>query len=296
MQSLPSLGPLALVLVLVAGAGAPAPAGEMFIESCNLGCSNGSGGQEVTCDVFHIYASQEIRVRFSKPVDLGSVDSSSFRIVDVTNGIVAVGTFLLDEVDSRTLIFRPDLHFDGAGNPVWGFESNSPYQILIPGEAQGDSAPLIQSTDGFANQSRMSCTVLTDLGVPPAYNHCRSTSNSAGSGAIMGWSGSTSITADDLILSVQGAVPGEMGIFFAGHALPIVPAGDGVRCAGGLTRRLLPPQQIDAQGNAQLAFDFAGFPYGFAGDTWYFQFWFRDSAAGGAGFTFSDGLTVRFFP
>jgi hypothetical protein len=31
-----------------------------------------------------------------------------------------------------------------------------------------------------------------------------------------------------------------------------------------------------------------------AGSTWHFQYWFRDSAAGGAGADLSDGLTVTF--
>jgi hypothetical protein len=33
-----------------------------------------------------------------------------------------------------------------------------------------------------------------------------------------------------------------------------------------------------------------------AGSTWNFQFWYRNPAAGGAGFNLSDGLSIRFCP
>ena len=32
------------------------------------------------------------------------------------------------------------------------------------------------------------------------------------------------------------------------------------------------------------------------GSTWYFQFWYRDSAAGGAAFNLSNGLSATFCP
>ena len=33
-----------------------------------------------------------------------------------------------------------------------------------------------------------------------------------------------------------------------------------------------------------------------AGETWNFQFWYRDPSAGGAGFNFTDALSITFCP
>jgi hypothetical protein len=33
-----------------------------------------------------------------------------------------------------------------------------------------------------------------------------------------------------------------------------------------------------------------------AGDTWNFQFWYRDPSAGASGFNLSDGLSIVFCP
>jgi hypothetical protein len=81
-----------------------------------------------------------------------------------------------------------------------------------------------------------------------------------------------------------------------------VPFGDGVRCAGGTTFRLLPALAIGATGAVQRPVDFtvAPQPNGqgliLPGSSWHFQFWYRDPMAGGAGFNFSDALSAYFCP
>ncbi|MFT5050953.1 MAG: hypothetical protein ACI8QZ_002360 [Chlamydiales bacterium] len=157
-----SLLPLGL---LACSSGSSGGTGDMFVESCSLGCNNGSDGGQVFCQIINAFENQEISVLFSEPVDPASVDASTFRVVEVGAGNSPGGQFLIDPSNARRLIFRPSLSFDQNGSPVFGFKSNTSYQIIIPGEGQGDSPPYIRNTGGGNNQSRMQCTIFTDQGV-----------------------------------------------------------------------------------------------------------------------------------
>lgn len=134
----------------------------MFVETCSLGCSSGQGGSQVFCSIVNTSQNQEIAVLFSNPVDPLSVNASSFRVVKVATGTTPLGTFVIDALNPRRLIFRPDLSFGPSGIPEFGLEANTAYQITIPGESQGDNPPFITSTAGRPNQSRLQCTILTD--------------------------------------------------------------------------------------------------------------------------------------
>ncbi|MCP3915211.1 MAG: hypothetical protein GY711_06630 [bacterium] len=139
--------------------------GEMYVSFCSLGCTNGRGGESVFCAVVDVFQNQEVAVRFSEPIEPSSVSSSSFRVVDVSNGTTPPGQFFLDPTDPRRLIFRPALTFDEFGTPVHGFEDGHAYEILIPGTAQSDDPPFIRSVAGRANSSRLRCTILTTGGI-----------------------------------------------------------------------------------------------------------------------------------
>ena len=60
----------------------------------------------------------------------------------------------------------------------------------------------------------------------------------------------------------------------------------------------LPIQATDGFGEADRTLDLNNMPGGpiTAGQQWNFQFWYRNPAAGGAGFNLSDGLSVTFCP
>jgi len=125
--------------------------------------------------------------------------------------------------------------------------------------------------------------------------YCTSAPSSVGPGARIGFAGSTSVAAGDLVLSVSGAVPGQSSLFYYGGAALELPFGDGFRCVGagesGIAR-LFPVQTVEADGSAMRAF-----ASGAALSTLYFQFWYRDPLGpGGAGFNLSDGLCVGFCP
>ncbi|MDP6539494.1 MAG: Ig-like domain-containing protein [Planctomycetota bacterium] len=139
--------------------------GAMYVESCSLGCANGSDGAQIGCSIVNVGRNVEITLLFSEEVDLSSVNSSSFRIINTTNGSVPVGTYALDPDDARRLIFRPALTFDEVGNPLFALEEDATYEVLIPGENQGDSGPYVQSVGGRRNTSRLQCTIRTTEGL-----------------------------------------------------------------------------------------------------------------------------------
>jgi hypothetical protein len=128
----------------------------------------------------------------------------------------------------------------------------------------------------------------------PTQSYCTTSPNSVGAGSLMGSSGSTSVAAADFVLRETGAPPFRSGIFFYGAQQVSAPFGNGVRCAGGSTVRL-PVLQTDASGAAAQPLAYANGPID-PGETWNFQFWYRDPIPGGASFNLSDGLEVHFVP
>ena len=74
----------------------------------------------------------------------------------------------------------------------------------------------------------------------------------------MGYSGSASYFANDLVLECYGAVPNQFGIFYYGPNQIQVPFGDGFRCVGAglLGTYRLPVQQADSFGDVYCPLDF----------------------------------------
>jgi len=135
--------------------------------------------------------------------------------------------------------------------------------------------------------------------------YCVTTPNSAGPGARIDALGSTSLAANDLVLTVAGAAPGKVGLFFYGPGSTQSPLGDGTLCvAGGSAgiQRLQPPLLLDAQGAGARALDHGALPQPpaagavTAGSSWRFQFWYRDPQGGPAGSNLSDALLGVFCP
>ena len=129
-----------------------------------------------------------------------------------------------------------------------------------------------------------------------ASQYCATTPNSADAvGGIIGYTGSINVGANDLVLQATG-IPNSVGIFFFGNNQTNVPFGNGIRCVSGQIFRLSPA--MATSGNmATRAVDFtsSGNETNIGpGETWNFQFWFRDTPGGGAGFNLSDGLEILF--
>ena len=138
---------------------------------------------------------------------------------------------------------------------------------------------------------------LIDCAGPATY--CQAGPNSSGAGALIGWSGSGSVSANDLVLDVVGAAASKPGIFYYGPNQIEVPFGDGYRCVGGAVKRL-PVVFTDSFGDVSYALDLtdASLPTATisVGDVWNFQFWFRDPPGTLATFNLSNALSVPFTP
>lgn len=136
--------------------------------------------------------------------------------------------------------------------------------------------------------------------------YCQASPNSVGEGAHIASGGTTSISAGDMTLLVQGSIPGQFGIFFYGSAVIEVPFGDGMLCVGAggtIIHRIYPADVADLSGNVSRQLDFTVPPASSGqgaitpGATWYFQYWYRDpSGPGGSGFNLTDGLSATFCP
>jgi hypothetical protein len=125
-------------------------------------------------------------------------------------------------------------------------------------------------------------------------NFCSASPNSVGPGAFMSWVGTTSIATNDFQLTISGLPPGAIGIFYTGNQETLVPFGNGLNCIGGPVLRF-GAMNADSLGTLQRPIDFNVFPgnqMSSDGTPWYFQFWYRNPAGGGAGFNTSDGVTT----
>lgn len=174
--------------------------------------------------------------------------------------------------------------------------------IAAGGDLSGDGVPdllvgrpLQGSSIGDGEVRGFSIGCSTD----PVGNYCTSSPNSAGSGAVMGSTGSSSVSANDLRLEASGCPPGQNGIFFYGASEAALPFGDGVRCIASPIYRLNPPVGTGS-GTATRLLDLEALPPSaapiLAGSRWRFQFWYRDPGFGSFGFNLSDGLAVEFCP
>jgi len=138
-----------------------------------------------------------------------------------------------------------------------------------------------------------------------ASSFCQTSPNSQGPGAVMSSSGTPSVSLNAFFLESVGGVPNQPGLFYYGPEEIQIPFGDGFRCVGGGALgifRLNPPANMDSFGDITRQLDFTQPPANAGpgmispGDTWKFQFWYRDPAAGGSGFNLSNGLSVKFCP
>jgi len=127
----------------------------------------------------------------------------------------------------------------------------------------------------------------------------------AGGGALLIGTGTPSVLADDLVLSVSGLGAGEPGIVYMGVAAVRFAFGDGLRCVGqgGVGSFRFPFRHAGGAGvftegpgivaHSQSSFSMPG-QIG-PGQTWHFQGWFRDPFGPcGSGFNFTNAYSVTF--
>lgn len=131
-----------------------------------------------------------------------------------------------------------------------------------------------------------------------ATSFCSATDNSTTTVATIRWTGDCSRSAGDFGL-FAAPVPDEVGGFFVADSTANggsgFPMGNGLLCVAGNIVRLPVRKVVDniLADRIVLTDVTVGIP---SGSTRTFQAWFRDTAAGGAGFNLSDGLQVTFAP
>ncbi len=121
--------------------------------------------------------------------------------------------------------------------------------------------------------------------------------NSTAAGALLAASGTVSVSAGDLVLTGSQLPAGQPGLFFQGvnaiNGGNGNPFGDGLRCAGGGVVRI----QVRTASGAGVAFTTVDVPAtggAAAGDTRYYQIWYRDPVGSpcGTGFNFTPMVRV----
>lgn len=174
------------------------------------------------------------------------------------------------------------------------------------------AVPTVLPSGGTANlvldliPGDLTLGVLTDLdwaanGTPACTitSYCSATPNTFSSGGACTALGSSSLTLGSFALTADGVPPGHAGRFYMSRTQTFLPFGDGNLCLGAPVRRL-PVTYAGPLGNALYNVDFAdlGQPTSLirAGDTWNFQFIFRDPIGGPLTFNTTDAVSVLFCP
>jgi hypothetical protein len=177
---------------------------------------------------------------------------------------------------------------------------SSNFGWLLQNENENDTATAkrFDSRENATAAFKPSLRVIFDLPcTASAANFCVAAPNSTGAGALIGWSGSLSINANNFALTSAQLPPNSAHVYYFGTQPIQVPFGNGFRCAGGATVRLNPPLAASPTGTSSRTVDLASPPVvgNIAhGSTVHFQCWYRNPAGGGAGFNLSDGLSVTF--
>jgi hypothetical protein len=126
-------------------------------------------------------------------------------------------------------------------------------------------------------------------------NYCVTSPNSMNpAGARMTYGGTTFVAENNFIVLAYGLPPQKPGIFFYGQNQTSVPFGNGTRCVANPFFRL-PIRISNSFGDLEFDLDLNALPAGgqiSGGQTWNFQAYYRDPAAGGANFNATDGLNT----
>lgn len=160
-----------------------------------------------------------------------------------------------------------------------------------------DNTTLVRDETARAQWMTRTLSFQVQTGAAPISTYCSTSPNTVGSGALIGWSGTSSVAANDLVLRASGTPAFSNGFFFYGlGSAPVSPLGNGFMCVQGPFIRL-PMSAANAAGQNSFPFDVHAPPFVAAANVEIFaQYWYRNAAAGGANFNATDALRVRFCP
>lgn len=244
----------------------------------NLGASSGNNfGRNDQIDVYDPQGNLADRLRYGDQSFPGSIRTQN------ASGQTTHGNLGLDDVHAWSLSVAGDAF--GSWTATTG-EPGTPGFFPPP-----PTWVAYCFGDGSATACPCGNTALAGMGC----------ANSTGSGAALTASGSTSISAADLVLSGSGLVANQVGLYFlannrtnGGQGFVF---GDGLRCAGAGEIRLQPVVS-NALGESSTSIDIAAKAMVSAGQTKHCQVWYRDTSSSPCSSTFnlSNGLSVTWQP
>lgn len=157
----------------------------------------------------------------------------------------------------------------------------------------------VTTANGTSSDATVTLRYETPATCPPPTSYCVAAPNSVGAGAHLSSYGSTSIGANELVLTCDGLPANTTCLWIYGANAAQTPFGNGFLCIDSPFRRI-GTMQASPFGDLERPIDFTRLPFASgamaltAGSTWNFQLWYRNVAGGGAGFNLSDGLSVCF--
>jgi len=182
---------------------------------------------------------------------------------------------MIDWDEQETLIA-----FDGTDGDAFGVVAIRGHTIVVGSHSDSD----IDAEAGSAYVFERT----RDVGT----NYCISNPNSTGQAALISLQGSDIVADEDLELRTINLPGGVSGLYFFGPTRLQLPFGEGIRCVGGLFRRMNPPVHANGSGVATRTFNWTA-PYATSitvGATQNFQLWYRNGAGGPSGFNLSDAI------
>jgi hypothetical protein len=227
---------------------------------------------------------------------VSDVWGAAYHFRDVNGRWVQVGKMLAPDATSLECGLSIDSWNDEVLVGSWNDkEQCTAYPVCHTGAAY-------EFTLGLGAQQYCSCATQGPCANQDDHGGCR---NSAGQGAVFQACGSSSVTTDDLKLESRWMPKKVVGLVIMGPRPDETPYGDGILCIGAGDKGLFRfpagnsgPEGVITLGPGIVAHTHANFPAAGqikAGDTWYFQAWFRDpNGPCGSGFNLSNGLKVEF--
>ena len=210
----------------------------------------------------------------------------------------------------------------GDGGVTWGLEQDVGGELHDVECVRVDSGSVLVLAAGSVSQIwRRTVDAPVDAGlVGTSYGFCDWASapcgnpfdssgcmNLTGLGAFLAGSGTSSTSADDLVLTTTQLPPDKLGLLFMGAGQQESPLGNGLLVVAsanlGLHRfqpKFTGPTGTIAEGPGIVAYSNAHFPVAAAiqpGQTWNFQCYYRDPTGPcGSTYNTSNGFTVAFLP
>jgi len=162
---------------------------------------------------------------------------------------------------------------------------------------------LVDPGTGIAATIDIMGTLAADYTGPTPASYCTAAANSTGVPAGLQAAGSTSLFAADLELRANALPQNSVGYFIFSTEQGFTPGFGGSQgnlCLGaGIFRLSNFVQSSGTSGQVALPLPYSGLPPNASldpGESWSFQYWYRDSVGGNATSNTTDGLEVTFVP